>query len=186
MTAKSAASRTAAAISLIGNLQRIGERLILRLPDAASAQLPSRGQVAVQAVMNDHPFDTVLEPDGRKGHWLAINGDVQKALSLDDIAAVTLDLELSKQWPEPDVPEDLEAALAEAGDVSDTWQGITPMARWEWVRSIRATKSPETRDRRIDVSISKLRSGKRRPCCFDLASCTDPEVSKSGKLIEDA
>jgi len=32
--------------------------------------------------------------------------------------------------------------------------------------------------------ISKLRSGKRRPCCFDLAACTDPDLSKNGVLAE--
>ena len=62
------------------------------------------------------------------------------------------------------------------------------MARWEWVRWIGATKSPATRAKRVDVTISKMRSGKRRPCCFDLASCTDPELMKNGELIapEDA
>ena len=58
------------------------------------------------------------------------------------------------------------------------------MARWEWVRWVGATKNPQTRERRVEVSIDKLRNGKRRPCCFDLSSCTDPELSKSGKLID--
>jgi hypothetical protein len=58
------------------------------------------------------------------------------------------------------------------------------MARWEWVRWIKATKNPQTRQRRVEVGISKLRSGKRRPCCFDLASCTDPDLSKNGILEE--
>ena len=60
---------------------------------------------------------------------------------------------------------------------------ITPMARWEWVRWVNATKNPDTRKRRVEVSISKMSHGKRRPCCFDLASCTDPELSKNGKLV---
>jgi hypothetical protein len=60
------------------------------------------------------------------------------------------------------------------------------MARWEWVRWLNATASPATRQRRVEVSISKLDHGKRRPCCFDLASCTDPSVAKSGKLVADA
>jgi len=37
----------------------------------------------------------------------------------------------------------------------------------------------------VAVTVSKMRSGKRRPCCFDLASCTDPELSRSGKLVVD-
>jgi hypothetical protein len=64
------------------------------------------------------------------------------------------------------------------------WKDITPMARWEWVRWIDATKNPATRERRIHVGVSKLRAGKRRPCCFDLAACTDPDLAKNGKLID--
>ena len=57
------------------------------------------------------------------------------------------------------------------------------MARWEWVRWVNATRNTETRERRIEVSLSKMRAGKRRPCCFNLSSCTDPELSKDGKLL---
>ena len=56
------------------------------------------------------------------------------------------------------------------------------MARWEWVRWVGATRNPDTRARRVEVSIDKLRGGKRRPCCFDLSSCTDPELARSGRL----
>ena len=28
-----------------------------------------------------------------------------------------------------------------------------------------------------------MQSGKRRPCCFNLAACTDPNLSKNGKLM---
>ncbi|HIX00397.1 MAG TPA: hypothetical protein H9871_09655 [Candidatus Nesterenkonia stercoripullorum] len=47
---------------------------------------------------------------------------------------------------------------------------------------IGATKNPDTRQRRVEVAISKLHDGKRRPCCFDLSSCADPDVAKSGEL----
>ena len=36
----------------------------------------------------------------------------------------------------------------------------------------------------LRISISKMRSGKRRPCCFNLTACTDPDLSKNGKLID--
>ncbi|HEY5184626.1 MAG TPA: YdeI/OmpD-associated family protein [Actinomycetes bacterium] len=75
------------------------------------------------------------------------------------------------------------AALAAAPQkIRDMWRDITPMARWEWVRWVNATANPVTRERRVEVTISKMESGKRRPCCFDLSACTDPAVSKNGKL----
>ena len=81
------------------------------------------------------------------------------------------------------MPPDLAAALAGAPPkIRDIWNDITPMARWEWVRWVNATANPATRQRRVEVSISKMNHGKRRPCCFDLCRCTDPAVSKNGKL----
>jgi hypothetical protein len=163
---------------------RTGGSTILRLPDDASAKLPSRGQVAVKGVMNGHAFQAVIEPDGRRGHWLKVDKKLRQALAVSGSDTVVLSVEPAKDWPEPDMPEDFQAALAGAPDICELWKGITPMARWEWVRWINATKNPQTRKRRVEVGISKLRSGKRRPCCFDIAACTHPDQSKNGILVE--
>jgi hypothetical protein len=166
-------------------LHTIDACTIVRLPEKASAMLPSRGQVAVQGTINGHEFQTVLEPDGRSGHWMRVDEKLQRtaAISAGDTAAV--EIEPARDWPEPNVPQDLVTALETAPQqIQDLWSDITPMARWEWVRWVNATKNPDTRRRRVEVSISKMNSGKRRPCCFNLAACTDPDVSRSGKLIE--
>ena len=166
-------------------LYTIDKSTVLRLPEKASAKLPSRGQVAVQGTINGHPFQTVLEPDGNSGHWMRIDGKLQQAAALSAGDTATLEIESLKDWPEPNVPRDLDTALATAPHrIQELWKGITPMARWEWVRWVNATPNPDTRKRRVEVSISKMKSGKRRPCCFNLASCTDPNLSKNGRLVE--
>jgi hypothetical protein len=168
-------------------LRTIGNTTIARLPESASGRLPSRGQVAVEGTINGHGFQTVLEPDGDFGHWMRIDSAMRRgaALRVGDIA--TFEIELLRDWPEPNVPEDLEASLAAAPEtIRDLWSQITPMARWEWVRWINATRNTETRKRRVEVTISKLSGGKRRPCCFNLASCTDPNLSRNGRLAEPA
>ncbi len=165
-------------------VRAIDERLLVPLPEDASAALPSRGQVAAEAVVNGHEFLTVLEPDGRKGHWIRVDEALRTELGLEEGAEVEFTLTPATTWPEPQIPQDLGIALEQADDLDPTWASITPMARWEWVRWIGATRNPDTRARRVEVSIDKLRSGKRRPCCFDLASCTDPELARSGKLRE--
>lgn len=173
------------AIRFKATLSTIGEWAILRLPEKASEQLPSRGQVAVQGTVNGHEFQTVLEPDGSRGHWIRFDERLQKTAGISAGDDVTVEIEPARDWPEPNVPQDFEAALASAPQkIQGLWNDITPMARWEWVRWVNATKNPDTRRRRVEVSMSKMNSGKRRPCCFDLASCTDPHVSRSGKLIE--
>jgi Domain of unknown function (DUF1905)/Bacteriocin-protection, YdeI or OmpD-Associated len=168
-------------------LHKIDRSAVLRLPKKASVKLPSRGQVAVRGTINGHQFQTVMEPDGNFGHWMKIDPKLRKSAALSEGDTATLEIEPVKDWPEPSVPQDLKSALAAAPlKIQDMWKEITPMARWEWVRWINATRDPDTRKRRVEVSISKMESGKRRPCCFNLAACTDPELSKNGKLTEPA
>ena len=173
------------AIRFDATLCTLDEWTILRLPETASEKLPSRGQVAVEGTLNGHGFQTVLEPDGLSGHWMRIDGQLQQTAAMRAGDTATLEIELLKEWPEPNVPPDFETALAAAPqEIQDLWKEITPMARWEWIRWVNATRNPDTRKRRVDVSISKMAGGKRRPCCFNLASCTDPDLSKNGRLLE--
>lgn len=172
-----------ATIRFEATLYVIDTSTILRLPEKASRHLPSRGQVAVQGSINGREFRTVLEPDGLKGHWMKVDQELRHAAHIGAGDRVSVAIEATRDWPEPDVPADLAAALTVAPqELRDIWNDITPMARWEWVRWVNATASPATRQRRVDVSISKMHSGKRRPCCFDLSACTDPALSKNGRL----
>ena len=174
-----------AAIRFDATLSTIGTSTVLRLPETASKNLPSRGQVAVYGTINGVEFQTVLEPDGNSGHWMRVDDTLQHAAGISAGDTAALGIEVTKDWPEPSVPDDLGTALAAAPQkIQDLWNQITPMARWEWVRWVNATKNPDTRGRRVDVSISKMNGGKRRPCCFNLAACTDPDLSKNGRLLE--
>jgi hypothetical protein len=177
--------KAAPTVRFSATLDTVDNALILRLPEKASKQLPSRGQVAVQATINRHEFQTVLEPDGVFGHWMRVDRKIQKAAAISEGGTATVEVAPRKDWPEPEVPPDLESALAAAPQkIQDLWNAITPMARWEWVRWVNATQNPDTRKRRVEVSISKMDNGKRRPCCFNLAACTDPNLSRNGRLID--
>ena len=156
--------------------------VILQLPESASTKLPSRGQAMVQGTINGVDFQTPLEPDGKWSHWFRVSAELQKAAHIAVGDRVKLVLHHLKTWPEPDVPADLQRALAAHPRAHDLWKRITPMARWEWMRWIRATAQSETRERRIEVACSKLIAGERRPCCWNRALCTEPLVSKNGVL----
>jgi hypothetical protein len=176
-------ARGTSTIRCDATLHAIDRWTIVRLPEQASEKLPSRGQLAVQATINGHAFQSVLEPDGSGGHWMRVDGKLQRTARVRAGDTVRLDIEPSKNWPEPTMPQDLKRALTAAPQkIQDLWKAITPMARWEWVRWVNATTNPDTRKRRVEVSISKLNSGKRRPCCFNLAACTDPDLSRNGRL----
>ncbi len=160
---------------------------ILRLPEGESAKLPSRGQVAVRGTMNGHELQTVLEPDGSSGHWMREDAGLLDAAGIGAGDRATLELEVAKEWPEPEVPEDFARALsASPQPIRDKWTDITPMARWEWIRWVNETRNLNTRAIRIEKTISKLSGKHRRPCCFNLSACTDPDLSRSGRLMDPA
>lgn len=165
-------------------LQGWGGNVILRLPKQASAQLPTRGMAVIEGTINDCRFKTVVEPDGRGGHLFRLEQNLLKTLNTFPGEAVKLEIEPTPEWPEPKMPADVDKILRAAKPEYALWTKITPLARWDWLRFIGATKNPETRNRRIEKMVSMLRLGKRRPCCFDRTKCTIPEVSKNGLLLE--
>lgn len=164
-------------------LFKIGSWTILKLPETASAKLPSRAMTMVSGTINNVPFQTPLEPDGVGSHWFRLDNALLKSIKADVGDSVTLEIEQMKEWPDPEVPEDLKKALDDDERAHALWMKITPNARWDWVRWIRLTREAETRKKRIVVTCSKLRSGMRRPCCFNRNLCSEADVSKNWVLL---
>lgn len=171
-------------ISFKARLSKVGSWTILVLPKSASAELPSRGMTMIEGTINGSHFQEVLEPDGKGSHWFKLNKAMREAIGADVGDTVTVAAEPTNKWPEPQVPADLKAGLSADAQAYKLWQEITPMARWDWIRWIRATNRQETRKHRIEVAFSKLRHGERRPCCFNRTMCTEPSVSHNGVLLE--
>ncbi len=65
-----------------------------------------------------------------------------------------------------DLPTDLRNALISDPDALKTLEGLTPLARNEWICWVTSAKQAETRERRIAVGLDKLGKGMRRPCCW--------------------
>ncbi len=67
---------------------------------------------------------------------------------------------------EPKLPADVRAALVGDPKAKALWDTLTPIGRRDFMLWIDSAKQAETRKRRIDSLASRLKSGKRRPCCF--------------------
>lgn len=178
------------AIQFETKLFKINDWTILKLPEDASAKLPSRGMIMVSGTLNGVPFKTLLEPDGKYGHGLKPSHwfSPDKKLLADAKAqagdTVQVALEPTKDWIEPDVPEDIKKALSTSSKAEALWKDITPLARWDWIRWVRAVKTEETREKHLIVMLDKLNKGMRRPCCFNRNLCSEPYVSKNWTLLE--
>lgn len=171
-------------------LYKINDWTILRLSQDASIKLPSRGMLMVKGALNGVPFKALLEPDGiyapgqKPSHWFRPDKQLLEDAHASAGDTIQVSLEPTKEWVEPEVPEDLTKALQASPKAKALWKDITPLARWDWIRWIRAVKTPETRQKHIEVALSKLNAGMRRPCCFNRNLCSEPYVSHNWALLD--
>jgi len=164
-------------------LLKIESYYIIKIPLSSSEELPSRGMVMVQGILNGISFKAPLEPDGKGSHWLEVSEELRKEAGLLVGQTVSLSVESINEWFEPEIPDDIMDAIMKEGLINQ-WNLITTKAHWEWLRWIRSTQNPQTRHHRIEVACDKLRKNAKRPCCFDASRCTVPDISKSGILME--
>ena len=82
------------------------------------------------------------------------------------------------------MPADLRKALIADKFAVEKWEDITPLARNEWICWIETVKTLDTRKEHIKRTISELKEGMRRPCCW--MGCIhrkDKSLSPSQKFI---
>lgn len=84
------------------------------------------------------------------------------------------------------LPADLKSVLISNPKALLAWEGITPLARNEWICWAVTVKQQKTRDEHVKRTAKELAEGKRRPCCW--MGCihrTDKAISKTQQWILD-
>lgn len=76
------------------------------------------------------------------------------------------------------VPKDLQTLLQSNTDVLEKWNGLTPLARNEWICWVTIVKKEETRVEHLERLCEDLRKGKRRPCCWPGCPHRKPNAQK--------
>lgn len=82
------------------------------------------------------------------------------------------------------VPADLEKALLAKPSALAAWEGISALARNEWICWVESVKKQETRAHHISRAVNELTQGKKRPCCW--LGCihrTDKPINATQKWI---
>ena len=64
------------------------------------------------------------------------------------------------------VPKDLRVSLLASTKITEIWNGLTPLARNEWICWVTAVKKEETRKMHIERLLVDIAKGKKRPCCW--------------------
>lgn len=83
-----------------------------------------------------------------------------------------------------DLPKDLNQALIADKSALSAWEEITPLARNEWICWVTFVKKEETRKDHVKRTISELKEGVKRPCCW--LGCihrTDKKISPSVQAV---
>ncbi|WP_231757472.1 YdeI/OmpD-associated family protein [Microbulbifer elongatus] len=137
------------------------------LPKEASAILPRRGRTTVNGRINGKTFQALLEPDGRKSHWLRIDKDLLESAGTVHGDVAEFEIEAVDKEPEPEVPSDFDQALMASPQSRATWDATTTIARIDWIHWIESAKQAKTRIKRIQDACNMLAEGKKRVCCFD-------------------
>lgn len=134
----------------------------LELPKSASAKFGTRGRVGVIGAMNGFPIRTSLSPSGTGTQLMTVNKQMQAGAKAGqgDMVRVAIDVDTKPRVVK--VPADLAKAIAKSARAEALFGEITPRAQEEWVEWIEDAKKPETRARRIAISVDKLEAGKRR------------------------
>jgi hypothetical protein len=84
------------------------------------------------------------------------------------------------------MPADLQKALTADRAALALWESLTPLARNEWICWVTFVKKEETRKEHVNRTVSELKEGMRRPCCW--LGCIhrkDKPVSASVQAILD-
>ena len=82
------------------------------------------------------------------------------------------------------LPKDLREALTVDAQALTLWEGLTPLARNEWICWVTYVKKDETRKEHVERVVSELKEGIRRPCCW--IGCihrTDKAISPSVQYV---
>ena len=82
------------------------------------------------------------------------------------------------------MPADLEKALNSDPKAQDKWEDLTALARNEWICWNVTVKQEATRKHHIKRTVTELKEGKRRPCCWmGCVHRTDKPLSPTMKWI---
>lgn len=134
----------------------------IHVPFDVEKTFGTRGRVPVRGTVNGAPFRTSLFNMGH-GHFFVVNRKMREAAGVRGGETVPVTVERDTEPRVITPPADFARALKADKAAHATWDQLSYTHRREHVEHIEDAKKPETRQRRIEKSISLLAAGRKEP-----------------------
>ena len=138
-----------------GVLFQMGNNTGVEVPPEVIEALGGGKRPAVSLTVNGYAYRSTVGVMGGKS-LVPFSSEHRKASGLNGGDAIVVEIELDTAPRETAVPEDFATALETAG-LRATFDALAPSHRKEHVRAIEDAKTAETRARRIEKAVEKLK-----------------------------
>ncbi len=141
---------------------RVGQLRCVDVP-ARVAKALGGGRAPVRVRIAGAEEQTSLVPRSEGGHRLYLAAALRKAAGVDAGDRAELEVRPDPQGGEPDLPDELLAALGRVAGGMEELLSRSPADRRQLMRFIDAAKSPQARGRRVAKAVEMVMKGKPKP-----------------------
>jgi hypothetical protein len=134
----------------------------IHVPFDVEKAFGTRGRVPVRGTVNGAPFRSSLFNMGG-GHFFVVNRKMREAAGVRGGETVPVTVERDTEPRVVNPPADFARALKANKGAGAVWDKLSYTHRREHVEHIEDAKKPETRQRRIEKSVSMLAAGRKEP-----------------------
>lgn len=131
----------------------------IRVPGEIVEKLGSGQRPRVYVTINDHTYRSSIAPYTGE-YFIPVSAAVREAAGIAAGDEIEVAVRLDTDPREVEVPEDLADALAADSEAAKFFESLSYSNKRRIVLPIEDAKTAETRQRRIDKSVEKLREGR--------------------------
>jgi hypothetical protein len=136
-------------------LYQVGNNTGIEVPESVLEELGGGRRPLVNVTVNDaYSYRSAIAPMAGR-YLISFSSDKRAATGLKGGETITVELTLDTEPRTVEVPDDLAAALADAGR-REAFDALSPSQRKAHVTSVEAAKAADTRARRVEAVVSKL------------------------------
>lgn len=133
----------------------------IEIPFDAQKVFGTRARVPVRGTINGYAFRGSIFPMGGGKHYMVVRKQLREAAGVRGGETISMTLERDDEPRIVTPPDDLARALKANRDAQAAWDKLSYTHRREYAEAVEGAKRPETRERRIEKTISQLAAGKK-------------------------